>query len=116
MRSRFARELVRAGRLDASPRGARERALAAMGLESGSAGLARLVSGAAVVALLALILGWGPQASAAAPPADHTTQCTEGIEAPPCADAAARAAAGGHFLAAPSGSSGSGGSFGRSSG
>jgi hypothetical protein len=116
MRSRFARELVRAGRLDAPPPGARERAFAWLGLERASPAISRLASGAAVVALLALILGWGPRASAAAPPADQATQCTSGIEAPPCADAAARAAAGARAAAVPTGSSAGGGSFGRSSG
>ncbi|HEX8792523.1 MAG TPA: hypothetical protein VF765_16360 [Polyangiaceae bacterium] len=116
MRARFARDLVRAGRLDASPRGARERALALLGLESRSAGLARLASGAALVALLALILSWGPQASAAAAPVDRATQCTEGIEAPPCTDPAARAALGARIVAAPTGSSGGSVSSGRSSG
>lgn len=113
---RFTRDLLRAGRLDAAPRGARDRALAVLGLGSGSAGFARLASGVAVVALLVLILGWAPQASAAGAPVDRATQCTEGIEAPPCIDAAARAAAGARSVAAPSGSSGSGGASGRSSG
>jgi hypothetical protein len=116
MRSRFARDLVRAGRADAPPRGARERALAVLGLESGSAGLARFASGAALVALLALVLGWGPPASQTTAPEDHAARCTDAIEAPPCADAGVRLAGGAHGAAAPTGSSGSGGSSGRSSG
>jgi hypothetical protein len=116
MSGRFARDLVRAGRADAPPTGARERALAVLGLEGGSAAVSRFASGAALVALLALVLGWAPPASQATVPPDHATQCTDGIEAPPCADAAARAGAGAHAAAAPTGSSGSGGSSGRSSG
>jgi hypothetical protein len=117
MSYRFARDLVRAGRADASPPGARERALAALGLESGAAGFTRFASGAALVALLALVLGWGAPASQATAPADHATQCTESIEAPPCTDVAVRLAGGGARSAvAPTGSSGSGGTSGRSSG
>jgi hypothetical protein len=116
MSDRFARDLVRAGRADAPRPGARGRALAVLGLEAGAAGLSRFASGAALVALLALVLGWGPPASQAAAPADHAAQCTEGIEAPPCADAGVRLAGGARGAAAPTGSSGSGGSSGRSSG
>lgn len=116
MRTRFARDLVRAGRADAPLPGARDRALAVLGVESGSQGLARFASGAALVALLAVVLGWGPAASQAPPPADHAAQCTDAIEAPPCADAGARLATGARAAPAPSGSSGSGGTSGRSSG
>ncbi|HTQ43990.1 MAG TPA: hypothetical protein VMI75_14630 [Polyangiaceae bacterium] len=116
MSDRFTRDLVRAGRADASPSGARERALAALGIESGPSGAARFASGAALVALLALVLGWAPPASQAAAPVDHATQCTGGIEAPPCADAGVRLAGGARGPTAPTGSSGSGGYSGRSSG
>lgn len=119
MRGRFARDLVRAGRADASPPGARARALAKLGLQSGSQGLARVASGAALVALLALVLGWGPCASqptATTTPLDHAAQCTDAIEAPPCADAGVRLATGREAPVAPTGSSGSGGWSGRSSG
>ncbi len=85
MRGRFARELVRAGRLDSAPRGARERALAALGLESGSARATRFASGAALVAILALILGWGPPLAPITSPV--VSECTESIEAPPCPQA-----------------------------
>lgn len=85
MRGRFARDLVRAGRLDAAPHGARERALGALGLEGGSARLSRLASGAALVALLALILSWGPRVAPMASPV--VSECTESIEAPPCPQA-----------------------------
>jgi hypothetical protein len=116
MRSRFARDLVRAGRADAPPPGARERVLAVLGVESRSNGLARVASAGALVALLALVLGWGPPASQTTAPADHAAQCTDAIEAPPCADAGVRLAGGARAAAAPSGSSGSGGPSGRSSG
>jgi hypothetical protein len=117
MSDQFTRDLVRAGRADAPCAGARERALAAMGFESGPAGATRFASGVALVALLALVLGWGSPASPAATPVDNAVQCTEGIEAPPCADAGVRLAGGAHAAAAaPTGSSGSGGSSGRSSG
>jgi len=118
MSDHFTRDLVRAGRADAAPTGARERALAALGFESGPAGVARFASGAALVALLALVLGWGsPASQVAVPVADHAVQCTEGIEAPPCADAGVRLAGGARApAAAATGSSGSGGFSGRSSG
>jgi hypothetical protein len=115
MSNRCARDLVRAGRVDAPPPGARERALAVLGVQ-GSTGIARLASGAALVALLALILGWGSPASLATAPVDHAAQCTEGIESPPCADAGMRLAGSARGAVAPTGSSGSGGSSGRSSG
>jgi hypothetical protein len=116
MSDRFTRDLVRAARADAPPAGARERAMAALGLESGPGGVARFASGAALVALLALVLGWGSPASQATAPVDHATQCTGGIEAPPCADAGVRLAGGARGATAPTGSSGSGGFSGRSSG
>jgi hypothetical protein len=117
MRDRFARDLVRSGRAEASPPGARDRALVALGLESGAAGITRFASGAALVALLALVLGWGPPASQATEPVDHPTQCTEALEGPPCANAVVRLAGGAdQATVAPTGSSGSGGSSGRSSG
>jgi len=115
MSDRFTRDLVRAGRADAAPTGARERALAALGFESGPAGVARFASGAALVALLALVLGWGSPATQATVPVDHAVQCTEGIEAPPCAEAGVRLAGVARAAAAaPAGSSS--GSSGRSSG
>jgi hypothetical protein len=73
MSDRLARDLVRAGRADASPPGARERALAALGLEGGATGFARAASGAALAALLALVLGGAPPTSQATAPADHAT-------------------------------------------
>ena len=85
MSARFARSLVRAGMLDAAPRGARERALAALGLESGSTRLSRFASGAALAALLASILSWGPRVAPMASPV--VSECTESIEAPPCPEA-----------------------------
>ena len=88
MRDRFARELVRAARLDAPPRGACERALAVLGLQSGSGSFARAASGAALVALAAVVLGWAPPASQPVPQTDSTQQCTDGIESPPCLDPA----------------------------
>jgi len=118
MSDRFSRDLVRAGRADAPPSGARERALAALGFESGPAGVGRFASGAALVALLALVLGWGSPASQATVPVDHAVQCTEGIETPPCADAGVRLAGGARAaVAAPTAPAGSSsGSSGRSSG
>jgi len=78
--------------------------------------MARMASGAALVAILTLALGWGPQASPAAAPVDHASQCTGGIEAPPCVEAGLRAAGARTSAVAPTGSSGSGGFSGRSSG
>lgn len=116
MRDRFIRDLVRAGRVETPPSGARERALAVLGVEGGAPGFARFASGAALAALAALALGWGTPASQSIAPADHASQCTEAIEAPPCAGSAIRLAGSARGAAAPSGSSGSGGFSGRSSG
>ncbi len=117
MSDRFSRDLVRAGRADAPPSGARERALAALGFEGGPAGTARFASGAALVALVAMVLGWGsPSSQATVPVVDHAVQCTGGIEAPPCADAGVRLAGGARAAAAAAPAGSSSGSSGRSSG
>ena len=116
MRDRFVRTLLASARADAPSPGAQRRALERLELEPKTGSGTKLLSGMAVIALLATSLVWRPQVGTPSPTPVAEPRCTAGVEAPPCGENAARASGARVAPESFSGSSASGGPSGRSSG